>query len=142
MRKKSNNHSDRSHKRNSKYFIVFLLILAVCLIATGLFYYFKNNNESQNINDSTHSKLADSENQQEKVDTTFTMTAIGDVLCHNTQYWDAYNKDTDTYDFSYVFEDIKHYFEATDISIGNLETSLLEKNVDIVIIQPLILQML
>lgn len=127
MRKKSNNHSDRSHKRNSKYFIVFLLILAVCLIATGLFYYFKNNNESQNINDSTHSKLADSENQQEKVDTTFTMTAIGDVLCHNTQYWDAYNKDTDTYDFSYVFEDIKHYFEATDISIGNLETSFAGK---------------
>lgn len=127
MRKKSNNHSDRSHKRNSKYFIVFLLILAVCLIATGLFYYFKNNNESQNINDSTHSELADSENQQEKVDTTFTMTAIGDVLCHNTQYWDAYNKDTDTYDFSYVFEDIKHYFEATDISIGNLETSFAGK---------------
>lgn len=127
MRKKSNNHSDRSHKRNSKYFIVFLLILAVCLTATGLFYYFKHNNESQNINDSTHSESADSENQQEKVDTIFTMTAIGDVLCHNTQYWDAYNKDTDTYDFSYVFEDIKHYFEATDLSIGNLETSFAGK---------------
>lgn len=127
MRRKSNNHSDKSHKRNSKYFIVFLLILAVCLIATGLFYYFKNNNESQNINDSNHSESANSENQQEKVDTTFTMTAIGDVLCHNTQYWDAYNKDTDTYDFSYVFEDIKHYFEATDISIGNLETSFAGK---------------
>lgn len=127
MRRKSNNHSDRSHKRNSKYFIVFLLILAVCLIATGLFYYFKNNNESQNINDSNHSELANSKNQQEKIDTTFTMTAIGDILCHNTQYWDAYNKDTDTYDFSYVFEDIKHYFEATDISIGNLETSFAGK---------------
>lgn len=127
MRKKSNNHSDRSHKRNSKYFIVFLLILAVCLIATGFYYYFKDNNKSQNINDSNHSESADSENQQEKVDTTFTMTAIGDVLCHNTQYWDAYNKDTDTYDFSYVFEDIKHYFEATDLSIGNLETSFAGK---------------
>ena len=70
--------------------------------------------------------MSDSENQEEE-DTTFTMTAIGDVLCHNTQYWDAYNKDTDTYDFSYVFEDIKHYFEATDLSIGNLETSFAGK---------------
>ena len=37
--------------------------------------------------------------QQGTTDTTFTMTAIGDVMCHNTQYWDAYNKESDTYDF-------------------------------------------
>lgn len=132
MKRKSNNRRDRSHKKNSKNFIVFLLILVIILITIAIFYHQKSNYESQdifdaNINDSTHSESADSENQQEKVDTTFTMTAIGDVLCHNTQYWDAYNKDTDTYDFSYVFEDIKHYFEATDLSIGNLETSFAGK---------------
>lgn len=132
MKRKLDHHSNIKHKKNSKNFIVFLLILAVCLIAIAIFYYQKSNNKSQglstaNINGSNHSELADSENQKEKVDTTFTMTAIGDVLCHNTQYWDAYNKDTDTYDFSYVFEDIKHYFEATDISIGNLETSFAGK---------------
>ena len=37
----------------------------------------------------------------------FTLTAIGDTLCHNTQYWDAYNSDTKEYDFSYVYDDIK-----------------------------------
>lgn len=132
MKRKLDHHSNIKHKKNSKNFIVFLLILAIFLIAIAIFYYQKSNNKSQglstaNINGSNHSELADSENQKEKVDTTFTMTAIGDVLCHNTQYWDAYNKDTDAYDFSYVFENIKHYFEATDISIGNLETSFAGK---------------
>lgn len=132
MKRKSNNRRDRSHKKNSKNFFVFLLILVIILITIAIFYHQKSNYESQdisvtNINDSNNSELADSENQKEKVDTTFTMTAIGDVLCHNTQYWDAYNKDSDTYDFSYVFEDIKHYFEATDLSIGNLETSFAGK---------------
>ena len=132
MKRKLNNRRDRNHKKNSKNFFVFLLILVIILIAIAIFYYQKSNHKFQdisatNINDSNHSELAYSENQQEKVDTTFTMTAIGDVLCHNTQYWDAYNKDTDTYDFSYVFEDIKHYFEATDLSIGNLETSFAGK---------------
>lgn len=132
MKRKSNNRRDRSHKKNSNNFFVFLLILVIILITIAIFYHQKSNYESQdisvaNINDSNNSELADSENQKEKVDTTFTMTAIGDVLCHNTQYWDAYNKDSDTYDFSYVFEDIKHYFEATDLSIGNLETSFAGK---------------
>ena len=37
-------------------------------------------------------------------DVTFTLSAIGDIMCHNTQYNDAYNSDTNTYDFSYVFD--------------------------------------
>lgn len=131
MKKNLNNYSNINHKKYFKNFIAFLLILAIFLIALAIFYDQKSNHESQdisatNINHNNHSELSDSENQEEE-DTTFTMTAIGDVLCHNTQYWDAYNKDTDTYDFSYVFEDIKHYFEATDLSIGNLETSFAGK---------------
>ena len=33
------------------------------------------------------------------------LTAIGDIMCHNTQYMDAYSNGK--YDFSYVFKDIK-----------------------------------
>ena len=53
----------------------------------------------------------------------FTLTALGDILCHNTQYWDAYNSSTKEYDFSYVFENIKQYTNSSDITIANLETS-------------------
>ena len=53
----------------------------------------------------------------------FTLTAIGDTLCHNTQYWDAYNSDTKEYDFSYVYDDIKYYTKVADITVGSLETT-------------------
>ena len=44
-------------------------------------------------------------------------------MCHNTQYWDAYDKDTGEYDFSYVFDNISFYTKTTDITVGSLETS-------------------
>ena len=58
---------------------------------------------------------------------TFNITALGDILCHNTQYMDAYNKETDTYDFLYVFEDIKYYTQTGGLTIANLETSFAGK---------------
>lgn len=56
-------------------------------------------------------------------DATFTMAVTGDIMCHNTQYKDAFNSSSKTYDFSYVFEDIKHHIQTADIAIGNLETT-------------------
>ena len=55
--------------------------------------------------------------------TTFTLTAIGDIMCHDTQYKDAYNSSTLQYDFNYVFDDIKHHIKDSDLTIGNLETT-------------------
>ena len=37
---------------------------------------------------------------------TFTLTGLGDVMCHNTQYKDAYVSANGTYDFNYVFENV------------------------------------
>ena len=55
------------------------------------------------------------------------MSVIGDIMCHNSQYTDAYVASSDTYDFSYVFEDIKQYIEPADIAIGNIETTFAGK---------------
>lgn len=57
----------------------------------------------------------------------FTMSVIGDIMCHNSQYKDAYISSTNTYDFSYVFEDIKNYINDADIAVGNLETTFAGK---------------
>ena len=62
-----------------------------------------------------------------KEDTHMTMSVIGDIMCHNTQYKDAYVSSTDTYDFSYVFEDIKQHISSADIAVGNLETTFAGK---------------
>ena len=112
-----------------KKFLIFLLIVFIALVG---FLYFRNshltNNSTSGLSGNINYSKDDAKSQETLVDTTFTMTAIGDVMCHNTQYWDAYDKETDTYDFSYVFEDIKHYIEAADISIGSLETSFAGKD--------------
>ena len=62
-----------------------------------------------------------------KEDQHFSMSVIGDIMCHNSQYKDAYISSTGTYDFSYVFEDIKNYISDADISVGNLETTFAGK---------------
>jgi len=58
-----------------------------------------------------------------KEDSQLKLTAIGDIMCHNSQYLDAYSHADNTYNFSYVFDDIKDYVESADIAIGNLETT-------------------
>ena len=62
--------------------------------------------------------------EHESKSTTINMALTGDIMCQNTIYKDAYNSETDSYNFSYLFEDIKYNIQTADISIGNLETTL------------------
>ena len=128
-KRKLSNSTTINNKKIYKILIFLLLILVVFLIVISI----PNNKgkdssdySSSSVNDEKTSNLNDSEQQES--DITFTMTAIGDVMCHNTQYWDAYQKETDTYDFSYVFNNVSHYIKQADISIANLETSFAGKD--------------
>lgn len=62
-------------------------------------------------------------------DETINIAVIGDIMCHNTQFQDAYDKSTDSYDFTYVLEDVKEYLNEPDLTIGNLETTFAGKSV-------------
>lgn len=98
-------------------FILLFLIFVLCLLVLIKSDFFNSTNV---IQDSS----VESETVEEKIEPiNFTMTAIGDTLCHNTQYWDAYNSITKQYDFSYVYDDIKDYTSSADITIGSLETT-------------------
>ena len=77
---------------------------------------------STNIEDANSVEVSSTPETDEPKPITFTLTAIGDVMCHNTQYWDAYQKETNIYDFSYVFNDIKYDIQKGDIAVGSLET--------------------
>lgn len=109
-----------------------LLILFIILFIFFIFILNKfNKNLRTNINTENNSAETTLSNKNTKQDTaepiTFTLTSLGDTLCHNTQYWDAYNSKTDEYDFSYVYEDIKNYTLSSDITIGSLETTFAGK---------------
>lgn len=111
--------------KKSKFFI-YLIVFFVFL----MLFIFKPNNikkDEETLSPENSNIVNTSIEKQENK--SFTLTALGDVLCHNTQYWDAYNKETDEYDFSYVFNDIKSYTNSGDITIANLETSFAGKDV-------------
>lgn len=125
-------------KKWFKYLSITVITLFVLLVCVAVFYYIVNTiqhkeflasidndlkQEQANLNNTS----SQDNKEKEETDISFTMTAIGDVMCHNTQYWDAYIKEKDEYDFSYVFNDINRYIKTSDIAIGSLETSFAGK---------------
>ena len=97
--------------------VIFLIFLAV------IFLFNK-------ISGSSKADRTEEVKQEKEVipDKSVRMTVTGDVLTHNTNYYDAYDSKTGDYDFSYVFEDVKEYIESADIAIGNLETTFAGKD--------------
>ena len=120
----------RSKKRNKKLLLILFIILLIFIIFI-FNKYNKNAKTKTNTNtenNSTETTLLNKNTKQDIAEPiTFTLTSLGDTLCHNTQYWDAYNSKTDEYDFSYVYEDIKNYTSSSDITIGSLETTFAGK---------------
>ncbi len=107
-------------KKIKIFFIIILFIIGILI----LFY------KSQKPISTPVSEESNTEQNiipEKKEDSHISMSVIGDIMCHNSQYNDAYDSSTGTYDFSYVFEDIKHYVTSADISIGNLETTFAGK---------------
>ena len=68
--------------------------------------------------DETHS------NEEEQIEEpkTITITAVGDIMCHNSNLESAFDPDTGKYDFTRVFEYVKEYIEDADLAIANFET--------------------
>ena len=107
-------------KLNIKKFVGVLLFLLILFILIVMFKKsFFDNTSKETFQDNIISE----QSAKKEDPITFTMTALGDSLCHNTQYWDAYNNETKEYDFSYVYEDIIDYTQNSDITIGSLETT-------------------
>lgn len=116
-------------KRFKPRFYVFCAIFLI-LIFLGLYSIFNLFTNSENSNSvsnqaetNSYTESNNSTEPETPPSTTIKVSVIGDIMCHNSQYIDAYNSDSGTYDFSYVFEDIKQYIESADLAIGNLETT-------------------
>ena len=118
----------RSKKRNKKLLLILFIILLIFIIFIFNKYNKNAKTNTNTENNSTETTLLNKNTKQDIAEPiTFTLTSLGDTLCHNTQYWDAYNSKTDEYDFSYVYEDIKNYTLSSDITIGSLETTFAGK---------------
>ena len=108
-------------KKKLKLGIIILIILLLIVIVECCYQVFiqsKKENKTANEN-----KVEVNEEEKEEVipDITISFTAIGDIMCHNSNYNDAYSNGI--YDFSYVFADITEKIQSADIAVGNLETT-------------------
>lgn len=120
-------------KKLTSILIKLIIVLSVAFLIVVIFNITKNWLDYKKIVDTANKEFnatnisenvsSDTNADAEPSDTTFTLTALGDIMCHNTQYLDAYNNSTDSYNFSYVFDDISYYIQNSNISIANLETS-------------------
>ena len=127
---KNANYSDT--KKITNVLLKAIFILAILFLIIVIFNVAKNwikyntitKQYLSNLNTlETPDKEEEKVDSQENSDTSFNLTAVGDIMCHNTQYIDAYNSNTGKYDFSYVFDDINHYIKNSDITVANLETT-------------------
>lgn len=107
-----------------------LLLLLIILIVVTIVIYHKKSSETSSLPELSDQVSSEDISEEEPIpeDINFTMSVIGDIMCHDTQYKDAYVKDLESYDFSYVFSDIQKYIQLADISVGNLETTFAGKN--------------
>ena len=115
------NKKNSNQKRKSFFVAIF------CFLKFNLNEVFNVNNTELNVSENLNNQQVVENETATPV--SFSLSAIGDVMCHNSQYIDAYISSTDSYDFSYVFEDVKDYIQSADIAIGNLETSFAGKEV-------------
>ena len=124
-------------KRAKKIILLFISIAILTFLFLFCYDHFWLHNKCSLENDfasyigqtnDTENNLSTGNNEDVepiKEDINIKMTVIGDIMCHNSQYKDAY--DGSTYDFSYVFDDIKDYISSADIAVGNLETTFAGK---------------
>lgn len=122
-------------KSDTKLLVIQRILLIAIIIALIIFIQNiinKNNNldnsaeiaeANQGENSVSDKNNTENEEIEEEKDITFTMAITGDIMCHNSMYNDAYDSSQGTYDFSYMFEDIKYYIQTADIAVGNLETT-------------------
>lgn len=114
-----NSRTDVRKLNYKKVFVcLFILFLILYYIISGIIGLFSSNKSSE---------ISTSIEPQK--DITINMAVIGDVMCHTTNFNDAYDEQNDTYDFSGVFTDIKDYIQSADIAVGNLETTFAGKSI-------------
>lgn len=139
---------NRRNKRSSKKITdvislkTFLIILSVltAIIAICLITIFYRNYQDrlllakqreeldkqiEDIFTETVQNIANSNNT--KRDSIITLSAVGDILCENEIIQDGYDKESKTYNFNHMFQNIKGFLKPSDIVLGTMETNFVDK---------------
>ena len=61
-------------------------------------------------------------------ESSFTLSAVGDILMHKPVIDTGYKSNTKSYNFDSIFTYFSQYVQAADLAVGNLETTLAGTN--------------
>ena len=135
---------NRRNKRNIRkilnlreitpFFITAIILATIIVIcSTTIIYRNKQDEEllarqrielEKNIEaifEETEKNIANSNNTIR--DSTIRISAVGDILCENSILEDAYDKNTNSYDFKSMFKNMSTFFADSDITVGTMETN-------------------
>ena len=136
-RNRRNKRSSRSilEVMSSKTFITLTIILAIIIVICSVTIFYRNDKEKkilaeqraelekniEAIFEETEKNIANSNNTVR--DSIIRISAVGDILCENSILEDAYDKDTQNYDFTSMFKNMSTFFSDSDITVGTMETN-------------------
>lgn len=136
-RNRRNKRSSRSilEVMSSKTFITLTIILAIIIVICSVTIFYRNDKEKkilaeqraelekniEAIFEETDKNISNSNNTTR--DSIIRISAVGDILCENSVLDDAYDKDTNSYDFTPMFKNMSTFFENSDITVGTMETN-------------------
>lgn len=135
---------NRRNKRNIRkilnlreitpFFIIAIILAAIIVICSITIIYRNKQDEEvlarqrielekniEAIFEETEKNIANSNNTIR--DSTIRISAVGDILCENSILEDAYDKNTNSYDFKSMFKNMSTFFADSDITVGTMETN-------------------
>lgn len=139
---------NRRHKRSFKkitdvislkMFLTILSILAVIIIICLVTIFYRNyqdkkllakqrdelNKQIEDIFTETTQSITDSNNTVR--DSIISLSAVGDILCENEIIEDGYIKNSKSYNFDSMFQNITSFLKPADIVIGTMETNFVDE---------------
>lgn len=133
-----NQNSDKTSKKGNflwRWFLPFIILVVVVIecvfVAKEVGSTQKKLNALKKSTETTTEEKVKTDKEEDTTKTTaaaksetLTLTFVGDIMCYGAQLEEAYDANTNTYDFSRAFEDVKPYLEKADVTVGNLETVL------------------
>lgn len=112
---------DRKRFKKRVVFVAIALIFIILCIAFGIKVASNYHNQTE-IGENNIVRIEE-KNESQK-DTTINFVAIGDIMCHKTNFKAAYDAKTRTYDFSPVFANVAKYITKADIAIRKFRNNI------------------
>lgn len=107
-------------------FVAIALIFIILAVALGI-KVAKNYNNKTEIGENNLVRIQEKNEKTVPKDTTINLVAIGDIMCHKTNFKAAYDSKTKAYDFSPVFANVAKYITKADIAIRKLGNNFRRK---------------